>query len=201
MIMAFLIILVAVVAFVGALILVALDNKRMKKTILISLGLSVLVVVVGFFGLNKRSQYFLSDFEYVIENEKITIVDYTGSDENQRIPQKFESYEVIYIGDGAFEGSNSLIKTEIPDTVAIIGNRAFANCESLETVYISVPVTSIGESVFANCKSLTGVRIPDSVRHIGEDAFLGCDNLILTLTDGSYAHEYAIEENIAFVLE
>ncbi|MCD7773605.1 MAG: leucine-rich repeat protein, partial [Ruminococcus sp.] len=61
-------------------------------------------------------------------------------------------------------------------------------------------VTSIGDSAFANNTSLTSVTIPETVTSIAANAFEGCDNLVIYCYSGSYAEQYAIENDIEYVL-
>ena len=56
----------------------------------------------------------------------------------------------------------------------------------------------IGEEAFYSCDSLGSVTIPASVTEIGENAFLSCNALILTVEQGSYAHEYAETYDIPY---
>ncbi len=44
----------------------------------------------------------------------------------------------------------------------------------------------------------TSVQIPDGVTEIGDDAFRECENLTVYAPSGSYAEQYAKENNIKF---
>ena len=48
------------------------------------------------------------------------------------------------------------------------------------------------------CESLTAVTIPDSVTSIGEDTFENCPCLTLIVGRGSYARQYAIDNEIEY---
>ncbi len=63
-------------------------------------------------------------------------------------------------------------------------------------VVIPDNVTSI--TGFYMCKSLTSITVPDSIVDIDEGAFKDCENLTIYATAGSYAEEYAEENNIPF---
>ena len=65
----------------------------------------------------------------------------------------------------------------IPDSVTTIGEGVFDGCESLTSVTIPDSVTTIGNCAFYDCGSLTSVTIPDSVTTIGNYAFAYCDDL------------------------
>ena len=108
--------------------------------------------------------------------------------------------DVTQIGDGAFEGCETLTGITIPSTVTSIGNSAFARCTSLgapntpsgsditepskgpnrsgeTTLVIPEGVTTIGAHAFEDCSSLTSIIIPEGVTTIGACAFMNCTSL------------------------
>lgn len=123
--------------------------------------------------------------------------------------------QISKISSNCFSGCNSLNSVTIPDSVEEIGSGAFCNCDSLKTVIISNNVKLIGDSAFEACKSLNSVTIPTSISKIGSNVFrscsslinlvipdnvkrLGyqsfeyCNNLILSLPNGIYLEDYAV---------
>lgn len=106
---------------------------------------------------------------------------------------------VTKIGNGAFYYCTALTDVTIPESVTSIGYEAFMECTALDTINIPESVTSIGRRAFYRCKALTELTIPDSVTKIDRDAFLACYALTLTVGEGSYAEEYAIENKIPYV--
>lgn len=93
-------------------------------------------------------------------------------------------------------------KIEIPNVAVSIADGAFVYCKSLTNIHIPESVTSIEDGAFQHCKRLTSIYIPASVTSIGIWAFYDgegnyyCDNLVIYTTKGSYAEEYAKENNI-----
>ncbi|MBQ9348335.1 MAG: leucine-rich repeat protein, partial [Oscillibacter sp.] len=82
-----------------------------------------------------------------------------------------------FIGNGAFNGCESLTNVTIPNSVTSIESDTFNSCYNLTKVTIPNSVTSIGHSAFIRCTSLTSVTIPDSVISIRDYAFSDCHNL------------------------
>lgn len=149
------------------------------------------------------------------------ITEYNGSDASVRIPSSIGSNTVTAIGVGAFQGNTNISSVSLPDTVTQIGQEAFADCSSLSSVSlpaslkqigigafygcsklssVTVPnsVTTIGDEAFANCTSLKTVTIPSSVTDIADDAFIGCDSLTIICSEGSTAHNFAVDNSISY---
>ena len=106
---------------------------------------------------------------------------------------------LLRIGSGAFSGCSSLAGITIPEGVTCIDIHAFESCGNLTSIVIPESVTSIGVYTFHRCGSLTDVTLPAGMKHIDGEAFKGCPNLTIHAPAGSYAEEYARENNIPFV--
>ena len=89
---------------------------------------------------------------------------------------------------------NSIIPTD--GSVVTIGNETFWGCKGLENMVIPDTVTTIEDSAFGLCDNLKSITIPSSVIHIGNRTFARCRNLVIITPDGSYAEQYAKENNI-----
>ncbi|MGN0546683.1 MAG: sigma-70 family RNA polymerase sigma factor [Acutalibacteraceae bacterium] len=149
--------------------------------------------------------------------------DYTGGGGSVAVPSTVGGENVTAIGTAAFAGNSSITSVSIPSTVTKIGQEAFADCTGLKSVSlpsslqsigigsfcgctsltsVDIPsgVTTIGDDAFADCSSLSTVTIPSSVTSIGENAFGGCNNLTIRCSEGSAAHNYAVENSINYEL-
>jgi hypothetical protein len=131
-------------------------NKRTKITFL----LLACAVIISLLNGNKVSADSKIDngFEYTVEDNKITITNYIGSETNLVIPSHINNLPVACIGEEAFAYNNGLTSVDIPNTVTIVENYAFLQCSSLETITIPKSVTSIGLLAFLG-KSIKAIRV------------------------------------------
>ncbi len=110
------------------------------------------------------------------------------------------SSQITKIGFGAFSGCTSLKSVDIQSETASIPAEAFLNCTSLSEVKISDSVTTVGNNAFGNCSSLKELYIGKNVTSISSSAFKGATNLKIYCSLNSYAQQYAIENNIPYVV-
>ena len=108
--------------------------------------------------------------------------------------------ELRSIGDCAFRYCSNLTNIVIPNSVTSIGRYAFDECSALTDVTIPDSVTEIYDGAFNYCTGLTSVMIPDSVTYIGEYVFRGCTDLTIQVYKNSYAHRYAVNNGLDYVL-
>lgn len=84
---------------------------------------------------------------------------------------------VTAIGKDAFQYSKSLVKVTIPSTLKTIGSGAFFQCEKLEEATLPEGVEIIDYSTFCNCYKLAEIIIPSTVKTIGSQAFANCQSV------------------------
>lgn len=83
--------------------------------------------------------------------------------------------------------------------VARIEEAAFFACSHLTSVKLSDDLMSIGDLAFWGCSKLAQIEIPQSVHAMGKDVFRDCSpDLVLTVTEGSYAERWAEENGVAY---
>ena len=109
---------------------------------------------------------------------------------------------ISQIGEYAFAACN-LTSATIPGSATSIGYGSFCANVNLKNVVIQNGVTQIGTWAFANCPKLASVAIPESVSSFGSSIFGYSYEIPSTLkiygTKGSFAEDYANENNIPFV--
>ena len=117
---------------------------------------------------------------------------------NRKLKEVVFSNSITDIGGSSFSHC-PVQKVVIPEGMQAIVEFTFRYCENLEIVVIGGNITEIGSQTFADCPSLETVVIPDSVTYISEDAFANAsENMVIYCNEGSYAQEYAIQNNIKY---
>ena len=146
-------------------------KKLLYRVLLISLFMLILFVT---------KSYCSTEFLYTVdENEKATITAYIGTESDLVIPSKVDGYEVIGIGNHAFDVSRNSTNGNIIKNVVIsegiekIGLLAFAKCENLETVELPESLTFIDLQAFLQSSKLKFINIPSNITTIPGNAFQG----------------------------
>ena len=86
---------------------------------------------------------------YIIEDNKICITGYEGSDGFLAVPKAIEEYPVCGIDRKAFLGNRSLQHIVLPETIEWIGDWAFCSCAQLQSVELPCCQIILGKGVFA----------------------------------------------------
>ncbi len=110
------------------------------------------------------------------------------------------TYNVVYIGQKAFQNCTNLTSVNIPNSVKrieaysfqgciklntinipnsvnYVGSWAFSGCTELTSIHLSTKMAQITEGLFQNCVKLSSITIPSSVTIINDEAFSGCTAL------------------------
>lgn len=103
------------------------------------------------------------------------------------------------LGLGAFQGCTGLSSLTINIGVRDIPRQCFNRCTGLQTVYLPSDLETIDDLAFGSCDYLDKVYIPRSVSYISSSAFAR-SYPTLCVYYKSYAHQYAIDNNIRYTL-
>ncbi|MBE6637037.1 MAG: hypothetical protein E7618_04465, partial [Ruminococcaceae bacterium] len=117
----------------------------------------------------------IEHFIYENSADGITILGYSGLEQEITIPDTIENRPVIAIAPHAFRGFSYLKRIVIPDTVQTI-DQAFAECVDLSYVFIGNGVISMN-GAFRGCTALTAVVGGNQAVYLDE-AFAGCTALV-----------------------
>lgn len=166
--------------------------RKIKKLICL-----IAVAAIGFSSLSAGQVLAVngSDPSYFTVDSSGTITNYTGPGGDVVIPSVVGGVTVTSIGGDAFVVTD-VTSVVIPEGVTSIGSSAFEDCQKLTSVIFPSTLVSIGPEVFDTCSALKSVIIPKSVTNIGDLAF----TQILYVYSGSYALEYAQENDLSYVI-
>ena len=124
-------------------------------------------------------QYTVGDLKVEISDLTtctVTIVGWTGSDEELTLPDEVEilgyNFTVTGIGAGAFAGSEGIKKLILGPKVEVIEKEAFKDCTGLEVLNAmhSEKLRVIGESAFEGCEKLATVLLNVTSLEVLEDS-------------------------------
>lgn len=143
-------------------------------------------------------------FSFFAENGTATLTKVDPSATGHiTVPDRFLSYPVDAIKEGAFEDCGGITEITFGQYVRIVQEGAFsgctsikkvyfnaeelsslgktrsalAECSSLETVVIGGTVTGLPQKAFSQCSALKSVTLPESLETIGDGAFEDCGAL------------------------
>ena len=87
-----------------------------------------------------------------------------------------KTYNVVCIGDYAFQDCAEVTSVSLPDGLVRIGEDAFWNCSMLTSITIPSTVTTIETCAF-EYTGLTSFTLPNTVTSLGTHVFNGCTGL------------------------
>ena len=105
--------------------------------------------------------------DYILDEDD-TIIAYTGTDTDLRLPMAATSVKI-----GLFENNTAITSVDINSKMVTTGKSVFKNCTSLEKVTFrgKSKLTTISNNAFEGCTSLQTIALPSSLTAINADAF------------------------------
>ena len=131
-----------------------------------------------------------------LEDGTLATTAYKGLDKKVEIPNHFGKMKVTAIEEFTFDGSpfkgHDVFKKNDPDRVAVI--------KQIHTVVIPEGIEEIGFNAFRDCEGLRIIYMPSSLTRIMDYkfAFSGCPRFTICAPKGSYAEQYAKENDLPF---
>ena len=108
--------------------------------------------------------------------------------------------QLTNVATGAFQNCDSLQALYYNAMSTRISSQCFYDCDALSEVYLADGLQTIESFAFADCDSLSYVWIPASVTSIDLTAFDDCPDVVFYCYTDSYAHQYAEDNGIDYVL-
>lgn len=162
------------------------------------------------------------DFELIDNSDEIVIEKYVGKDPIVVIPDEIDGKKVVGFNK-TFANDKDVVAVRIGNNVTEVAKTAFGNCEKLKYVVLGNSVKTIGGAAFVNT-NLQNLILNEGLEKIGEDDFSnmiyppmnneGMDLKVpesvtemhvidfnLIVKAGSYAEQYAKENNLTYTVE
>ena len=162
------------------------------------------------------------DFELIDNSDEIVIEKYVGKDPIVVIPDEIDGKKVVGFNK-TFSNDKDVVAVRIGNNVTEVAKTAFGNCEKLKYVVLGNSVKTIGGAAFVNT-NLQNLILNEGLEKIGEDDFSnmiyppmnneGMDLKVpesvtemhvidfnLIVKAGSYAEQYAKENNLTYTVE
>lgn len=117
------------------------------------------------------------DFQYIIEDNEITIFRYVGKASFVIVPESIENLSVTVIYQDAFRDCNFITKIVLAESVYKIGDYSFCACTGLTEFSFSKNIKEIGRHAFYNCRGLKKLELPEVIKDIGDGAFKNCEKI------------------------
>ena len=114
------------------------------------------------------------DYDYYVNKDGATIVEYRGDDVDVQIPSEIDNYLVTEIGDEAFR-YRKLKSVSLPESVSSIGRQAFEYCVISDTLELPAN-TVISENAFSYAVLPRVVTIPTGAT-VEKCAFTYCEEV------------------------
>lgn len=142
--------------------------------------------------------YVVSPYNYLSQNDEVTIVEYLGSKkETLVIPKRvytdsengYAYKTVTGIADDFYTKSKLEFKSiTLPETIKNIGRYAFANNDTLEEVVMpfDMELTEFSEGVFSNLSKLSTINIPNKLAAINTNAFKDTELIDFKIEDNEH---------------
>ncbi len=127
--------------------------------------------------------YQSGDYKYYLnEKSEAVITEYTGTEEDVKIPSQLDGHTVTKLAPLSFSkvrNHNAINRNSvtIPDTVEKIGTYAFAYNTSLKKIKLPSELEIIPAECFVNCKALEKIEFPENITEIHNMAFMDCEAL------------------------
>lgn len=124
--------------------------------------------------IGEKECQFSCEYEINEKEQTISIVKYTGEEENVNVPGFLAGLPVAEIKEEAFLNQTMPVRVNISSMVQKIGQGAFKGCSSLTHVTLPEGMERLEKELFFMCVMLETAELPSLLQEIGEKAFCGC---------------------------
>ena len=129
-----------------------------------------------------------------------TTMDFAQNNANLESVTFANAENISIIGSYGFYNCTNLRTVNLGSYVTELYRGVFRGCTSLETVELSDKITEIPYECFYGCTSLGQITLDRNITSIQSNSFTGCPNLRIRCYTDSYAHHFAVDNKIAYIL-
>ena len=97
-------------------------------------------------------------YEYLLKDQAVQIIKYTGEDKRAEVPDQIEGFPVKAIGDYAFSGT-PVTEIFLPPGITRMGRYALYHCSSLKKFCFYNSLRDFGAGAFTGCHHISWIRI------------------------------------------
>ena len=127
-----------------------------------------------------------NNFIYKVNvDDTVTVVGWSGLENELVIPDEIDGKRVTVIGGNAFRAVKGLVSVTIPDTVTAI-DYAFVDCKELERVTLGKGIVTMN-GAFSGCSALESVTLHEGIAEMSE-AFKDCTSLTAATVPASVTY-------------
>lgn len=134
-----------------------------------------------------------------VDSTHYSIYKYTGDSKDLVLMNSYTTKYISEIGSTAFYANTDISKVTFNKDLKVVRSDAFCGSSVYEVV-CNKNLTTIGSTAFQDCQSLHRITIEKSTTSIANDAFDNSPNVTIYCYKDSTAHQYAVEQNIPYVL-
>lgn len=182
----------------------------MKKWLSLVLALSIMMSVI--IVVEPQAAHAQTDVDNLWEYEQysyngetgVVLTKYNGTATDIYVPGKITegeiTYNVLKLGNGIFENNTAVNSVTLGSGIKVIGESAFRGATNLVCIVTNETLEIIEDSAFLGCTNFNSIILFDKVLQIYGNAFKDCSALTIYCSENSVAHNYAIENQISFVI-
>jgi hypothetical protein len=143
------------------------------------------------------------EWTYRAENNKATIMGYTGTGGAVVFPAEIEGIPVTRLERMFGESNNAVTSVEIPDSIESINCASFNESTALTSVSIGKGMTNLGYAVFLGCGSLTNIEVaPGNPEYTSLDGVLfSKDKTTLVSFPQGRSGTYEVPQGVTTILD
>lgn len=142
------------------------------------------------------------DYTYEAKNGVLTLIEYSGSDSEIRLPAYVDNMPLKVIGENSFYQNHSVSRVILPDTVTTIENRAFNGCSMLKELVLGEGVQAIEQQSVFYCDSFEAYNANENntaFKAVDGVLFNNAETTLIGYPQGRSGDSYIVPESVKII--